>query len=68
MKTEPTPTHATQVILPSVRMLPSAQAATKATTMKTAVHAPWLETAFSPMEVLTMPDPEQKIQSAHGRY
>lgn len=29
-----------------------------------AVHAPWAETAFSPIEVLTMPDPEQKIQSA----
>lgn len=34
-----------------------------ATTTKTAVHVAWLETAFRPMETLSIPEPAMKVQS-----
>jgi hypothetical protein len=27
------------------------------------VHVPWAETAFKPIDVLSIPEPQQKIQS-----
>lgn len=57
------PSQASQLMRPSVCMLPNMQPTTAATAMKTAVHVPWVETAFRPMERLRIPDPATKIQS-----
>jgi hypothetical protein len=58
-----TPTHASQVILPKVCMLQKTKPMTAATATKTAVQAPWSESAFRAMEMLSIPEPATKIQS-----
>lgn len=59
----PTPTQASQLILPRVLILAKRKPTTAPTTTKTAVHVAWLETAFRPMETLSMPEPAMKVQS-----
>lgn len=58
-----TPTHASQVIRPSVWMLQKMKPMTAATATKTAVQAPWSESALRAMEILSIPEPATKIQS-----
>ncbi|GMF77364.1 unnamed protein product [Aspergillus oryzae] len=57
------PTHASQVIWPRVRMLENMNPRIAATATKTAVHTPCVETAFRPMERPSIPEPDTKIQS-----
>lgn len=58
------PTQAIQLIRPSVWMLDSMHPTIAATATKTAVQVPCVETALRPMEILRMPEPATKIQSA----
>jgi hypothetical protein len=67
VKIDPTPTHAVHLIFPSVRMLARQNEAIADTRTKTAVHVPWDETAFNPIDVLRRPEQEQKIQSSMFR-
>jgi hypothetical protein len=55
------PIHASQVILPSVRMLLRPNPAMAATAAKTAVHVAWVETAFRPIEMPRMAEPLLKM-------
>jgi hypothetical protein len=57
------PTHASQVSLASVWMLAKLNPTMAATATNTAVHVAWLDTALSPMEMPSMPEPATKIQS-----
>lgn len=59
------PTQTNQLMLPSVLMLdvPNPTAAAMAT--KPAVQMPCVDTAFSPIEVPSIPDPAISIQSAY---
>jgi hypothetical protein len=57
------PIHASQVILPSVRTLLKIKPKIVATTVKTAVHVPCVDTAFRPMEIPRIPEPLTNIQS-----
>jgi hypothetical protein len=59
------PTHAKIVIRPSVRMLLRQMATTAATTTKTAVQVPWVETALRAIETLSKPEPVTKTQSCN---
>lgn len=59
----PTPTQASQLILPRVLMLANRNPTMAPTTTKMAVHVAWLETAFRPMETLSIPEPAMKVQS-----
>jgi hypothetical protein len=59
------PTHASQVIRPSVRTLLSVNPRIAATAENTAVHAPWVETALNPIETPRMPEPLTNTQSAN---
>lgn len=59
----PTPTQASQLILPRVRMLAKRKPTMAPTTTKMAVHVAWLETAFKPIETLSIPEPAMKVQS-----
>lgn len=59
----PTPTQASQLILPRVLMLAKRNPTMAPTTTKMAVHVAWLETAFRPMETLSIPEPAMKVQS-----
>lgn len=61
------PIHASHVMRPRVWMLPQANPTRQATATKTAVQAPWDEREFRPMEMLSMPEPEQQIQSTQGQ-
>ena len=63
MKTQTTPTHAIHLIFPSVRMLARINEMMAATATNTAVQVPWDETAFSPIDVLSIPEPEQNTQT-----
>ena len=54
------PSHAIQLIFPSVRMLANNSPTMAATATKTAVHAPWAEMAFRLIEMPSIPDPPQK--------
>ena len=63
MMMQPTPSQASQLILPSVRMLAKQKPTTAATTTKTAVHVACVETAFKPIEVPSIPEPAMKVQS-----
>jgi hypothetical protein len=58
-----TPIHASQLMRDKVLMLESPKPKTAATATKTAVQAPWLDTALRPMERLSMPAPDTKTQS-----
>lgn len=58
------PTHASQVIRPRVRMLPRAKPMMADTATKMAVQAPWVEMAFRLIEIPRIPDPLMKIQTA----
>lgn len=58
-----TPTQASQVIRPSVWILQKMKPMTAATATKTAVQAPWSESALRAMEMLSIPEPATKIQS-----
>jgi len=57
------PAAASQLIFESVGMEDNTKVATAATATKTAVQVAWLDTAFSPIEMLRMADPETKTQS-----
>jgi virulence-associated protein VapD len=57
------PAAASQLIFESVGMDDNTKVATAATATNTAVQVAWLETAFSPMEMLRMADPETNTQS-----
>lgn len=57
------PTHAIQVMRPSVWILDSRNPITAATARKIAVHAPWADTAFKEIDIPSIPDPETKIQT-----
>lgn len=57
------PTHAIQVMRPSVWILDSKNPTTAATARKIAVHAPWADTAFKEIDIPSIPDPETKIQT-----
>lgn len=55
------PTAASQLILDRVRMDENPKAATAATATRTAVHAPWDERAFRPIEMLNILEPATKM-------
>jgi hypothetical protein len=57
------PTHASHVIRPRVRILLQANPRIAATTINIAVHIPWVETAFKPIEIPSIPEPETNIQT-----
>lgn len=57
------PIHASQVIRPSVRTLLQINPRMAAMTAKTAVHVPWVEIAFKPIEIPRIPEPLPKIKS-----
>lgn len=57
------PIQASQLIRPRVRMLPPTSPMAAATATKTDVQVAWLDTAFKPIEMLSMPDPATKVQS-----
>lgn len=57
------PTQASQLILPSVRMLARQKMAMAATATKTAVQVPCSDKAFNAMDMLSIADPATKIQS-----
>lgn len=59
----PTPSQASQLILPRVLMLAKRNPTMAPTTTNTAVHVAWLETAFKPIETLSIPEPAMKVQS-----
>lgn len=63
---QPTPSQASQLILPRVRILAKEKPTTAATTTNTAVHVPWADTAFNPIEVPSIPEPAMKVQSNSG--
>ena len=56
------PIHASQVIRPRVRILAQRNPTTAAMATNTAVQTPWVETAFSPMEMPSIADPVTNIQ------
>lgn len=58
------PIHASQVIRPRVRILAQRNPTTAAMATNTAVQTPWVETAFSPMEMPSIADPVTNIQYA----
>lgn len=58
------PTHPIHEILPRVRIEPRRKPAMAATATKTAVHAPWLETALRAVDTPTMAEPRMKIMTA----
>lgn len=60
----PNPTQAVHFIFPNVRILARPKEMIAATATKTAVQVPWDDIAFSPIEVLSRPEPEAKIQSS----
>ncbi len=60
------PIQARKLSLPRVRMLPKTRPMMAETATKTAVHAPWVDTALSPMDRLSIPEPATKIQSCQG--
>lgn len=62
MRIHANPTHAIQVIRPRVLILENRNPTIPATARKTAVHAPCAETALSPIDRLSIPDPATKIQ------
>lgn len=51
---EETPIQANMLILPSVRMLERMNVTAAITARKTAVHAPWSDSAFKAMEIPSM--------------
>lgn len=58
------PIHASQVIRPSVLTLPNINVRTAAMVAKIAVHAPWAETAFKPIEIPSIAEPVTNTQYA----
>jgi hypothetical protein len=60
------PIHASQPILPSVRILAKQKPRIAATATNTAVQAAWVETELRPMEMPSIAEPATKIQS--GKY
>lgn len=60
------PIQASQVMRPSVWMLPNPKPITAATATKTAVHAPWVDTELKEIEMPSIPEAEQQIQSLFG--
>jgi hypothetical protein len=62
------PIQASQVMRPSVWMLPNEKAITKPTATKMAVQAPCVDKAFSEMEILSMPEAEANIQTVRWWY
>lgn len=58
-----TPTHASQVIRPRVWILQKMKPMIAATATKTAVQAPWTDSALRAIEMLSIPEPATKIQS-----
>lgn len=55
------PIHASQVIRPNVRTLEKINPRMAAMATKTAVHAPWVETAFRPIDIPRILDPVLNI-------
>jgi hypothetical protein len=55
------PIHANQVILPSVLTLLHANPTTAATATNIAVHVPWLEMEFKPIDIPSIPEPTTNI-------
>lgn len=64
MRIQVKPIQAIQLIFPRVCILESENPTMAATATKMAVQAPCVETALRPMEMLKMPEPATKIQSA----
>lgn len=62
-----TPTSASQLMRPSVRMVERKKITTKATATKTAVHVPWSLRVLRHIERLSMADPAVKMYSAGGQ-
>lgn len=59
------PIQAIQPIRLKVRMLLRRNVRIAATATKTAVQVPWVEIAFRAIDILSIPEPETKIQSGH---
>lgn len=57
------PAAASQLIFDNVGIEERIKVVTAATAMKMAVHAPWLDTALSPIEMLKSAEPETNTQS-----
>lgn len=55
------PIHASHEIFPRVRILPKTKATIAATATYTAVQVAWLDTAFKPIEIPSIPEPAVKI-------
>lgn len=62
MRMDGRPIHASQVMRPSVRILPQMNIIMAATATKTAVQAPWVEIAFRLIDIPRMAEPLTNIQ------
>lgn len=63
-RTDGNPIHASQVIRPSVLTLPNINVKAAAMATNIAVHAPWVETAFKPIEIPSIAEPVTNTQYA----
>lgn len=61
--TQTKPSQASQLSLPSVRILANMNPVMAATATKTAVQVPWFDTALKPIETLNIADPQTNVQS-----